>query len=169
MQLALRRGVYGLGDAVGDAEVVDTLLQPSCADGLCTDPVSGVTVMDPSYTGSFDPETGLPVGAFTAPGGSTVNFSSGEGLIAGGPTAAQILSKAALTASQIAVGIRGGSVQAVAPTQCPSGYKYATGACVPGVTQSSSLVSGISNSTLAIVGIGFLALLMMSSGGGRRR
>lgn len=79
------------------------------------------------------------------------------------------LSTLSLSAAQIAAGLTAGTVQS-APGACPSGYKYSTGVCVPSVQPpaSQSLISGISNQTLAIVGIGFLFLMMLGSGGKRR-
>ncbi len=54
---------------------------------------------------------------------------------------------------------------------CPSGYAYPNGQCAQVSGQAGQLISGISNNTLMIVGIGFLGLMMLtgSSGGGRRR
>ena len=81
-----------------------------------------------------------------------------------GMTTAQTLSTLALTASQIATGLTAGTVQRAAT--CPSGYQYASGPCVPGAA-TGQLISGVSNSTLGIAAIAFLALMMFS--GGRRR
>jgi hypothetical protein len=49
---------------------------------------------------------------------------------------------------------------------CPSGYAYPNGQCIQ-VSGSQALIPGISNQTLAIIGIAFFALVMI--GGGRRR
>lgn len=49
---------------------------------------------------------------------------------------------------------------------CPSGYAYPNGQCIQ-VAGSQQLIPGIPNQTLVIVGIAFLALVMLK-GGGRR-
>jgi hypothetical protein len=80
-------------------------------------------------------------------------------------TTAQALSTLALTAAQIASGLTAGAVQAVPVGTCPSGYRYASGTCVPSVT-AASVIPGISNSSLMIGVVIFAAVMLMS---GKRR
>lgn len=50
---------------------------------------------------------------------------------------------------------------------CSSGYQYPNGSCLPVATPAAKqILAGVSNQTLAIVGIGFLLLMMM---GGKHR
>jgi hypothetical protein len=81
-----------------------------------------------------------------------------------------------LTASQLAQAITAGTVvltktlsgpAAVAGGACPSGYATPQGQCVAvqAVQGAKQILPGVSNQTLAIVGIGFAALILM---GGKR-
>jgi hypothetical protein len=85
------------------------------------------------------------------------------------PSAVTAGAKVALTAAQIASGLQAGTVKA--SSTCPGGYLVSgTGQCVQASSATSAqLLSGISNQTLAIVGIAFVALMMLGGGGGRRR
>jgi hypothetical protein len=84
-----------------------------------------------------------------------------------GLTQAQQLASLALTAAQIASGVSAGTVQSTSTSACPSGYKYAAGPCVPSPgLLGAPLIAGVSNTTLAIGAVIFLALMMM---GGKRR
>jgi hypothetical protein len=80
-----------------------------------------------------------------------------------GVSQTQALATLALTAAQIASGVRAGTVQPAPTSACPTGYKYSTGPCVPGA--SIGILPGVSNTTLAYVGLAFLGLMMM----GRKR
>jgi hypothetical protein len=84
-----------------------------------------------------------------------------------GLTQAQQLATLGLTAAQIASGLTAGTVRTVPTSSCASGYQYSAGPCVPGSgLLGTPLIAGVSNTTLAIGAVIFLALMMM---GGKRR
>ncbi len=84
-----------------------------------------------------------------------------------GITQAQQLATLGLTAAQIASGLTAGTVRTVPTASCSSGYQYSSGPCVPGSVMGQ-LIPGLSNTTLGIVAIAFVALMMMGGGGKRR-
>ena len=109
-------------------------------------------------------------------------FPAGSSVPAAAPTAS-VLAKLALTASQLTAGMAAGTVVAAPGSGCSTGYRYATGVCVPGIVGQGGAVStkpagqwfGFATNqqvvTFGVVVIGALVLvnLIPSSGGGRRR
>jgi hypothetical protein len=93
---------------------------------------------------------------------------------------ATVLSKLALTAAQLTAGVQAGTVVAAPGGSCPTGYRYATGVCVPGIVgaggatkpagQWFSFATNKQVVTFGAVVIGALVLVnLIPSGGGRRR
>ncbi len=83
------------------------------------------------------------------------------------PNIINVAGKITMSASQLAAGIQAGMVKP--STTCPSGYLVGT-ECVAPVAQpaaSASLVPGLPNSTLAMIGGGLLILVLISRGGKR--
>ncbi len=77
-----------------------------------------------------------------------------------------------LNVNRIAQALKAGTIIASKVTPagakvCPSGYAYPNGQCIQTTGTSTQILPGVSNQTLAIVGIGLVALVMI--GGGRRR
>jgi hypothetical protein len=83
------------------------------------------------------------------------------------PAILKSVTGAALTAAQIASGLTAGAVKP--SSTCPSGYLLAgTGQCVISGAPGASVVAGLPNSTLLMIGGGFLLLMILSKSGGRR-
>lgn len=182
-----RRGMRGLGDdtfgEVTSTDPVPITPVPVFVPNPTTLDVPTVTVPNPSTltppSGSFDwsgPPQGIcPDGSAPFSDGSCVETSAPSGSAGSIAAAAQVA--AALTKAIAPI------MSATGVPSCPAGYSYGAagqsvqiapgvatvgaGKCLP-VTglATGQLISGISNGTLAIVGIGFLALMML---GGRRR
>jgi hypothetical protein len=157
MNVALRHGLHGFGagmQGLGDAESDFNFDY----DWITSDPDAGYAVTrDPGIP--FGPQPPL---TDIIPYGMKV-----EGQMTG-PVPP-------LNTNQLAAAIKAGTV-VLSKTLggggkvCPSGYATPQGACVPvqdTAGSSQALIPGISNQTLAIVGISLFALVMMS--GGRRR
>jgi hypothetical protein len=72
-----------------------------------------------------------------------------------------------MSAAQLAAGIQAGTIKP--STTCPSGYLVGT-ECVAPVqpAASASLIPGLPNSTLAMIGGGILILVLITKSGGRR-
>ena len=163
MQLALRHGVYGGWHGLGQSgETVDE------GTGLPTD--TGINFS----SGETDPSLYYP-----APGSELTTIPGTEltpAELATEQAAAQSwLSQyggGVLSAAQIAAGIAQGVIRATTtPAQraaCPSGAMFPNGQCVGlGGGAAAPLIAGIPNQTLVILGVGFLALLLL--GGGKHR
>ena len=157
MELALRRGYHRRWPGLGQSGEVDTE-----GGGL---PGGGIDFS----SGEADPSLYFP-----APG-STLTTTPGVDLtpdelaaeqtrasawLAQIPGALSVAGKVALSAAQIAQGVAAGNIKA--SSTCPSGYLVAgSGQCVtaPG---SPSIFGGISNTTLAVVGVLFVLFALGS-------
>jgi len=148
MNVALRHGLHGIGDAESDFNFD--------YDWITSDPDAG-------YAVTRDP--GIPFGPQPA-NTDIIPFGERSGAMTG-PVPP-------LNTNQLAAAIKAGTVilskLGAGGKVCPSGYATPQGACVP--VQGSAgagqpLIPGMSNQTLAILGIGLFALVMI--GGGRRR
>jgi hypothetical protein len=198
MQLALRRnyGFAGLGDDTLDPSgftdaPVGTIVSsdPIPTDPLLTDE-SGTNCLasmfvngqcpgssDPSLLFGMGPTPNTTPGAVLTPAQLAQQQAQAQAwLLQNVPTApsgvsqAQQLATLGLTAAQIATGLTAGTVRTVPTSSCSSGYQYSAGPCVPGSGLfGAPLIAGVSNTTLAIGAVLFVALMMMGGGGGRRR
>jgi len=143
MNVALRHGLYGLGDEVFDPEM----------EGIdwewVTEPDSTTTLVT---GGGY---VGAPV---TKPGGGYVGVTPVAGHAGIDP--AKLIQ--ALTAGTIQIS----KLTTEGKPACPSGYQYPNGQCLPPATPASKpILAGVSNQTLALAGVAFLFLMMA----GRRR
>jgi hypothetical protein len=142
-------------------------LQACAADPNCSMP-SGISPV----TGAPMVSTGLCAdGSPMFADGSCAETSAAPG--SAGATAAAAQLAAALARSMApTTGIFGG-----AATSCPSGYVYGapgasvqiapgiatvgTGKCIPSTVAAAGIIPGVSNTTLAIAAVAFLALMML--------
>jgi hypothetical protein len=135
--------------------------------------------VDPSllYGGPTNNYTGAPAPVLTPAQMTAQQTQAQADLLKMVPTTAAIAaalanSGLALTAAQIAAGVSSGTVQVVPTTTCPSGYRYATGTCVPG-SATGQWFSFATNSQVMTYGLVIVAALIivpaLSGGGGRRR
>lgn len=109
-------------------------------------------------------------------------YPAGETPSATAPSVS-VLTKLALTAAQIKAGMAAGTVVAAPGSGCSTGYRYASGVCVPGIVGAGGAISTnpagqwfsfATNKqvmTFGVVVIGALVLvnLIPSGGGGGRR
>ena len=135
--------------------------------------------VNPADAYGYDPSGAIAAGVdpstlFAAPG-STINVTPGVALtpaelaaeqsrasswLATIPSTLSAVSKiAALTTAQIAAGVQAGALKP--SSTCPSGYMVAGSAQCAGAASSTSVLPGVSNTTLVYVGLAFLGLMMM--------
>ena len=180
------RGMRGLGDDTTTLAIDPTGGYVGAPTGIVTstDPVPTTSLYDqliaqgvsPSDAFAYDPVGGDAANALIGMG-PTPNTTPGVALtpaelaaeqtrasawLATIPSTLSAVSKiAALTTAQIAAGVQAGALKP--SSTCPSGYMVAGSAQCAGVSTSGApLIAGVSNTTLAIGAVIFLALIMMS-------
>ncbi len=172
MEVALRRkqAPGGWWRGLGD----DTTVDPTTTDGSLESQLIAAGV-DPADAGAY---SALPGGSTGMPSTTGPDLTPDElaaeqarassWLAQNTPAILNATTKAALTAAQISSGVAAGALKP--SSTCPSGYLVAGSAQCVNTAQGTAapLVAGLPNSTLAMVVGGFLLLMILSKGGGRR-
>jgi hypothetical protein len=157
-------GVYTSNDPIAVATPVDPLLtDESGSNCLASMFVNGQCPQsaDPSLLFGMGPVPNTTPLAPLTPAELAAEQSRASAWLATIPGALSTASKvAALTTAQIAAGLQAGALKP--SSTCPSGYMLAGSAqCAGASTSGAPLIAGISNTTLGIAAVVFLALMLM--------
>ncbi len=163
MQVNLRqRRQYGLWRGMGDGDPEGSIESQLIAAGV--DPIDAAQYSE--LPGGSTSATTTPLPEFS-PDELAAEQARAFDWLKTLPNIINAAGKITMSAAQLAAGIQAGTIKP--STTCPSGYLVGT-ECVAPVAQpvQASLIPGLPNSTLAMIGGGLLILVLISKSGGRR-